>query len=69
VQREMTPKQLRAARKRLGLSLSEIADLLPCDRQSWHRWEQGTVRPPRFIWRALRDLERERNPNAEQNDG
>lgn len=54
----MTPKQIRAFRKRLGLSLDAMAEALGVDRMTVWRWEKGKRTPPPYLERALRDLER-----------
>lgn len=51
---------VRETRQRLGLSLSDMAEALGVDRQTVWRWEAGEREPPSYLWRALRDLERER---------
>lgn len=59
----MTRYTPRAVRTRLGWSLSQLAEALGVDRQTVWRWEHpeaATGRtPPPYLWRALRDLERE----------
>lgn len=60
----MTPQQIRAFRKRLGLSLDAMAEALGVDRMTVWKWSQPTTSPhhrtaPPYLWRALRDLERE----------
>jgi DNA-binding transcriptional regulator YiaG len=56
---ELTPEEITAVRMRFGFTLQEMSEALGIDPQTWHRWEAGTRRPPPYLWRALRDLERE----------
>lgn len=55
----MTPTQIRAWRESVGLSQQAVARRLPCGARTWQHWEAGTREPPTFLYRALRDLERE----------
>jgi len=55
----MSPKEVRRARKRLGLTLDQMAAALDIDRQTWWRWEHGVRIPPPFLWRAIEHLEAE----------
>ena len=59
----MTPAEIAAARKRLGLSLTGMAAALTevgyrCDRQTYWRWEQGQQEPeqPAMLRLALERL-------------
>jgi len=74
----VSPEEIRAFRQRLGLSLDELAARLAVNRMTVWKWEQPPssrhhrAAPP-FLWRALRDLEREieeerrrRQPEQEQ---
>lgn len=55
----ITPDALRAWRKRLGLSQSQAAALLPIAAGTLKNYEQG-IRPiPAVLARAMRDLARE----------
>jgi DNA-binding transcriptional regulator YiaG len=56
-----TAKQVRAARKRLGLSLRGLGEALEVSHNTIRNWEEGIAEPPGYLWRALRDLEREMN--------
>ena len=42
----MTKNQLKKARERLGLSKSQMADLIRVDRATITRWESGSVAIP-----------------------
>lgn len=54
-----TPEEIRRWRDAVGLTQSAVAELLPTDLRTWQRWEAGDRRPPPFLARALRDVERE----------
>lgn len=45
----MTPAQLHAARKRLGLSQSELAEALGVDYRTVGRWERGEREIPTLL--------------------
>lgn len=62
----MTPANLRATRKRLGLSAEALGALLGVHRETVYRWELGTRAMPSYLDRALRDLERELAPRPAQ---
>jgi DNA-binding transcriptional regulator YiaG len=54
----MLPEEIRALRRRLGLTQAEIASLLQIGEKSYTRWESGKARPSRsvnVILHALRD--------------
>lgn len=57
----MTPDEIRVFRARLGLTQARLAELLPTPRRTVEDWEspRGKGRPPAYLARALRDLERE----------
>lgn len=55
----MTPANLQAFRKRLGLSQPQLAKLLPASQRTVENWEQGCRQFPDYLLRALRDVERE----------
>ncbi len=55
----MKPDDIRAWRERFGLTQDRAAELLPCQRRTWQRWEAGENDPPDYLLRSLRDLERE----------
>jgi DNA-binding transcriptional regulator YiaG len=50
---------LRRFRRKLGLSQKSLAELLTVDEMTVWKWEKGTHTPPPFLWRALRDIERD----------
>lgn len=67
----MTPDDLKAARKRLGMTQPELAaalsdnpDRTPIHQVSIAKWEAGTEKIPHMLARALRELERERRKLA-----
>lgn len=41
----MTPAQLKQARQSLGLSVSQLADVLNTEPRTIRRWEDGTRQP------------------------
>ena len=47
--------RLRARRKELGKTLSEIADKMPCHKQSVWRWEHGEQLPDAYDLARLAD--------------
>ncbi len=55
----MTPDEIRERRKALHLSRTEFARRLPVPLRTAEHWEHGDRQPPAYLWRALRDLERE----------
>jgi DNA-binding transcriptional regulator YiaG len=57
----MTPAEIAAARKRLGLTQALFAARLGVSRRTVEEWEnpRGKGRPAPYFGRALRDLERE----------
>lgn len=58
----MTPDDLRAFRKRLGLSQARFAAMLPAPVRTVVNWESkgdNHRNPPEYLARALRDVERE----------
>lgn len=60
----MTPAELRGWRNARGLSVPQAARLLDTrlSHRTWEHWEAGGKAhraPPPYLWRALRDLERE----------
>jgi DNA-binding transcriptional regulator YiaG len=54
------PAELKAARKKLGMSQPQLADALGVDRVSVARWETGTRRIPSMLRLALKALQMER---------
>lgn len=69
------PKQLAALRERLGLTQTEMGDLLCIGEKTWNRWETGAHRPSQSLNLLLRavqtgllsvyDLERLRQPTVD----
>jgi putative transcriptional regulator len=55
----MTPAEIIAFRKRLGLTQARFAALLPAPKRTIENWEGGRRNPPAYLQRALRDLEME----------
>jgi DNA-binding transcriptional regulator YiaG len=45
----LTPQQIKALRRRMGLTQGEISDLLQIGEKTWTRWETGGERPSRSI--------------------
>lgn len=45
----LTPEQIKALRKRLGLTQPQISELLQIGEKTWTRWETGRERPSRSI--------------------
>lgn len=59
------PPILQAFRKKHCLTQVELAALLPTiSKRNIQDWEQGVYKPPQYLKRALRDLEREINELA-----
>ncbi len=46
---DITPKQIRALRKRLGLSLSKVASQVHVSSRTWARYEAGERHIPEAI--------------------
>lgn len=44
----MTPAEFKAARNKLGMSVTECADFLLCEPRTVRRWEDGTRDIPRY---------------------
>jgi len=63
----MTPAELQATRKRLGLSQDALGKLLGVPQNTISRWELGLVpiARPAMLARALRDIEHERGGRRE----
>jgi len=55
----MTPHELRAARKRLGLTQAELGAAIGRRQASISRLEHGAADVPRVVEMALRGLQRE----------
>lgn len=55
----LTGPALRDWRERHGLTIEQVAELLPCGTRTWAHWEAESRTPPRLLLRALRDAERE----------
>jgi DNA-binding transcriptional regulator YiaG len=55
----MEPDELAQKRVALGLSINGLARALGVAPSSVMRWEKGTYTPPRWLDRAMRDVERE----------
>lgn len=55
----MTPDELKRWRELRGLSQAALAARLELSMHAIRKYEQGQRRVPAFLWRALRDLERE----------
>lgn len=62
----MTPDELRARRKALGLSQTKLAEALGATQHTVSRWERGkmAITGPRSVWLDLemQRVERERKP-------
>jgi transcriptional regulator with XRE-family HTH domain len=56
---ETDQAELRAWRRRHGLSMRELGELLGVTRLAVQRWEAGTHNIPPFLYLALRELERQ----------
>ncbi|MCI0622304.1 MAG: helix-turn-helix domain-containing protein [Acidobacteria bacterium] len=56
----MQPAELKAARKKLGMTQPQLADALGVDRVSVARWETGTRRIPPMLRLALKAIQMER---------
>jgi DNA-binding transcriptional regulator YiaG len=55
----MTPAEIRAFRTEHGLTQAVLSARLPVPKRTLEDWERGVSRPPEYLTRALRDLERE----------
>ena len=56
----LLPEEMKALRSRLGLTQTEIGELLQIGEKTWTRWESGKARPSRsvnLLLRALNDRE------------
>ena len=60
----MTPDEIRAARKRLGLSQIALATLLGLDNGTLSRWERGAQAAPAWLPFALRGVEATNAPDS-----
>lgn len=54
----MTSADLKVARKKLGLSQRELAEVLGVDVGTISRWERGVQDPPKYVALALAELRR-----------
>ena len=61
----MTPTQIREARRVLGLSQARFAQALPVAKRTLEDWERGIAKPPPYLARAIRDLQREQAKTPE----
>jgi DNA-binding transcriptional regulator YiaG len=52
----MTPEQVRAIRKRLGLTQQELADTIAASQVTVARWETGVNEPKGAYLKALQEL-------------
>ena len=52
----VTPADIRAARKRAGLTQTQAANLLGVTRVTWARWESGEQAPTVHQWRYWRHV-------------
>lgn len=48
--KEITPRQIKKARKEAGLSQKKAAELIHCSREAWAQWELGNNKMPRAYW-------------------
>ena len=62
----MTPKQILALRKRLGVSQAGLAQRIGVTANTVARWERGEVRPGSGYLRALREVEPRVEPSKEE---
>ncbi|MDN5850284.1 MAG: helix-turn-helix domain-containing protein [Nitrococcus sp.] len=53
----MTPAEITTFRARHGLTRAALARLLPVSYRTLEYWERGQIHPPRYLHRALRDIE------------
>lgn len=60
----MTPTDLRAQRKSLGLSQEALAHRLGCSKQAVHFWEIGKRQIPNMLELAMWAIANGRNDNA-----
>lgn len=56
----MTADDLHQSMQRLGMTEAQLAAALGVTRSAVYRWLSGERGVPPYLWRALRDLERER---------
>ena len=56
----MTPREIHAWMAKNSYSVRRLAATLGVTPATIQRWRSGTTIPPAYLWRALRDLERER---------
>jgi DNA-binding transcriptional regulator YiaG len=55
----VTPDDLKTFRAEHGLTQAVLSARLPVAKRTLEDWERGVSRPPEYLTRALRDLERE----------
>ena len=55
----MTAVEIRDWRERMKLTQQEAAERLGVTLRAWQHWEGAERTPPPYLFRALRDLERE----------
>ncbi len=53
---ELSPEQIKAWRKALGLSIERAATLIGFSSASWLNWEKGRTQPPRLLHFALSQI-------------
>lgn len=55
----MTAAEIKERRQSLRLSQAKLAARLGVTVNAVAKWEAGHTHPPPYLWRALRDIERE----------
>ena len=55
----MTPEDIRRLRKKLKLTMEQLADKIGVSRMTVHNWEKGLKCPSRLALRRLGELEKE----------
>ena len=62
----MNPKQVRAIRKRLGLTQQELADMIAASQVTVARWETGVNEPKGAYLKALQELVKRAKKNTKR---
>jgi DNA-binding transcriptional regulator YiaG len=62
----MTPQQIKAIRKRLGLTQQKLADMIAASQVTVARWETGVNEPKGAYLKALQELANRAKKNTKK---
>lgn len=58
----MTPEQIRQWRAERDVTRKQLADWLGISKEAIEHWEQEWRKPPKYLYRALRDIDAHEKP-------